>query len=96
MNRLIKILHVDASWKVLYILIRHGVLVKTAVSLKTALELLKKHKFDLIFSEPQSVAILDPQAPVDERTMCKLPFWNKFKKYHLMSSPSGVNFHHSF
>jgi len=89
MNNLIKILHVDSKWKVLYILIRDGVLVKTAVSLKTALELLKRHKFDLIFSEPQSLAILDPQAHVDERTMRKLPFWNKFQKNHWMNCTAG-------
>jgi hypothetical protein len=89
MNKLIKILHVDSSWKVLYILIRDGVLVKTAVSLKTALELLKIHKFDLIFSEPQSIAILDPQASVDEKTMRRLPFWNKFQNNHLMSCNAG-------
>lgn len=82
MKRLIKILHVDSSWQVLYILILNGALVKTAVSLKTALQLLKKQKFDLIFSEPQNIAILDPQAPpMDERTLRQLPFWNKNRKH---------------
>jgi hypothetical protein len=89
MKRLIKILHVDSSWKVLYILIRGGALVKTAVSLKTALQLLKKHKFDLIFSEPQNIAILDPQGPMDERTMQQLPFWSKDRKNHWINGFAG-------
>jgi hypothetical protein len=60
MNKLIKILHVDPSWKVIYILIRGGAQVKSAVSLETALLLLAKQKFDLILSEPQNIAIIHP------------------------------------
>ena len=91
MKKLIKILHVDASWKVLYILIRGGALVKTAVSIKTALTLLKKQKFDLILSEPQNIAILDPQATIDDETMKRLPFSEKSFKAPLnfVGCPSG-------
>jgi hypothetical protein len=77
MKKLIKILHVDPNWKVIYILIRGGALVKTAVSMEMALKLLAKLKFDLIISEPQNIAIMDPQATIDEDTMRRLPFWQK-------------------
>ena len=91
MTRLIKILHIDASWKVIYILIRGGALVKTAVSIKTALTLLKKQKFDLILSEPQNIAILDPQATIDDETMKRLPFWKEGRKnpWDLVGCPTG-------
>jgi hypothetical protein len=72
MNRLIKILHIDPSWKVIYILIHGGALVKTVVSLKTALRLLKKQKFDLILSEPQNIAIIDRETTLDEDTKRRL------------------------
>jgi hypothetical protein len=77
MKKLIKILHIDPTWKVIYILIRGGALVKTAVSLKTALLLLDKHKFDLILSEPQNIAILGSREEIDHETMNRLPFWKK-------------------
>lgn len=89
--KLIKILHIDTSWKILYILIRGGALVKTVVSIKTALTLLKNQKFDLILSEPQNIAILDPQATIDDKTMERLPFWKKGCKnpFDLVGCPSG-------
>jgi hypothetical protein len=74
MKKLIKILHIDLNWKVFYFLVHQGALVKTSVSTKTAVLLLKNQKFDLIFSEPQNIAILDPQASIDEETMKHLPF----------------------
>ena len=77
MEKLIKILHIDPNWKVIYVLIRGGALVKTVVSMKTALSLLANHKFDLILSEPQNIAIMDPQATIDEHIGERLPFWRK-------------------
>jgi hypothetical protein len=77
MEKLIKILHIDPNWKVIYVLIRGSALVKTVVSIKTALSLLANHKFDLILSEPQNIAIMDPQATLDENTLKRLPFWQK-------------------
>ena len=77
MTKLIKILHIDNSWKVIYILIRGGALVKTEVPTKTALTLLKKQRFDLILSEPQNIAILDPQTTIDDESMKRVPFWEK-------------------
>ncbi len=58
MGKLIKILHIDSNWQVIYILIRNGALVKTTVSMETAILLLKNQEFDLILSEPQNIAIL--------------------------------------
>ena len=66
MNKTIKILHVDMNWDVVYILIKDGMLVKSTVPLKTAVDLLKKVKFDLILSEPQNKAVLTPQAATDQ------------------------------
>jgi hypothetical protein len=65
-------LHVDPNWKVIYILIRGGALVKTAVSMEIALKLSAKLKFDLIISEPQNIAILDPRVTIDEDAMKRL------------------------
>jgi hypothetical protein len=76
MKKLIKILHVDPNWKVIYILIRGGALVKTAVSMDMALTLLAKLKFDLIISEPQNIAIMDPQTIIDKDTMRRLRYIN--------------------
>jgi hypothetical protein len=91
MNKLIKILHIDPTWKVIYILIRGGALVKTAVSLNTALMLMNKHKFDLILSEPQNIAILGSREPVDHETIKRLPFWKKGlkKPWALIDCPTG-------
>jgi hypothetical protein len=72
MKKLIKILHIDPSWKVMYFLIRGGVLIKSKVSLETALSLLSKQKFDLILSEPLNMAILTPQQPIEKEIMDSL------------------------
>jgi hypothetical protein len=65
MEKPIKILHIDLDWNVIYLLIRAGILIKTSVSLETAVSLLKKVRFDLIIDEPQHKAILTPQATSD-------------------------------
>jgi hypothetical protein len=61
MENPIKILHIDLNWKVTYLVIRKGILIKTPVFLETAIRMLKKIKFDLIIDEPQHKAILTPQ-----------------------------------
>jgi hypothetical protein len=58
----IRILHVDPDWQVTYILIREGSFIKSTVPLETALALVKKDHFDLILSEPQNIAILNPRS----------------------------------
>jgi hypothetical protein len=59
MNNLLKILHVNPSWEVVYILIGDGIFVKSNVPLEEAIPMLKNDNFDLILSEPQNIAILD-------------------------------------
>jgi len=61
----IKILHIDADYRVFYFIIRDKTLIKSTVALETALSLLKNEKFDLILSEPQNMAILTPQTNKD-------------------------------
>ena len=61
MKQPIKILHVDLDWKVIYILVRPGALIKSGISLETALDLLKNETFDLIISEPHHKAALHRQ-----------------------------------
>ena len=51
MGNPIKILHIDLNWKVVYLVIRTGLLIKTSVSLETAASLLKKVRFDLIIEQ---------------------------------------------
>ena len=66
MERPLKILHIDLNWNVIYLVIRAGILIKTPVSLETAVSLLKGVRFDLIIHEPQHKAILTPQATPDK------------------------------
>lgn len=65
MKKPIKIIHIDGNWKIVYIIIRAGGLIKSAVPLKAAIALLKKEKFDLIISEPHHKAVLTPQMAAD-------------------------------
>lgn len=65
MKKPIKIMHIDGNWKIVYIIIRAGGLIKSAVPLKSAIALLKKEKFDLIISEPHQKAVLTPRAAPD-------------------------------
>ena len=67
MNRLIKILHIDKNWKIIYILNYRGIIIKTKVSIETAIVLLSKQKFDLILTEPFNTAILTPQKPTENK-----------------------------
>ena len=64
MSRLIKILHIDPDYRINYFILRSRSSIRTSVSLKTAVALLKTEDFDLIISEPHNRAILKKQAPV--------------------------------
>jgi hypothetical protein len=75
MNKLIKILHIDSNWQVIYILIRDRAMVKTVVSLETAILLLKNQDFDLIVSEPHNSAILDHQEKIEAEIPEDLSVW---------------------
>jgi hypothetical protein len=61
MSKPIKILHVDPDYKATYFINRPGSLIRSPISLKKAVQLLKAEKFDLILSEPHNKAILNPQ-----------------------------------
>jgi shikimate kinase len=57
-KEIVKILHIDRNWKITYVIIRKGILMKSRVSLEATLAMVKKDLFDLILSEPQNLAIL--------------------------------------
>ncbi|MGC1402417.1 MAG: hypothetical protein WA974_05760 [Thermodesulfobacteriota bacterium] len=80
MDKLIKILHIDSNWQVVYILIRKGALVKTVVSLETAILLLKNQEFDLIVSEPQNLALLDHPKEIEKEIPEDLINWMNLQK----------------
>lgn len=64
MKELIKILHIDNDYRVVMILIRAGVLIKSTVSQESAVTMLNNDRFDLILSEPHNIAILTPQSVI--------------------------------
>ena len=66
MEEPIKIMHIDDDYKVIYILIREGTLIKSTVSLEAALTMLRNDQFDLILSEPHHIAILTPQQAINK------------------------------
>jgi hypothetical protein len=57
----IKVLHIDEEYRVVYVLIRDGALIKSPVQMETAIAMLNTEVFDLILFEPQNLAILTPQ-----------------------------------
>jgi hypothetical protein len=59
MEKTFKILHIDPKYDVIYCRIKKGAFIKSKVSLKAAISLLKNERFDLIISEPHHRAILD-------------------------------------
>ena len=56
----IKILHIHADYQVIYMIIFNGVRIKSPLSLEIALSMLENEKFDLIFFEPQNMAVFTP------------------------------------
>lgn len=64
-----RILYIDPSWKAMFILIRKGIMIKSIISLKTALSLLKKQNFDLLLADPLNMSILNPQESIKNRVM---------------------------
>jgi hypothetical protein len=69
METLRRILYIDPSWKVMYILIRGGVMIKSMISLETTLSLLKKQNFDLLLTDPLNMTILSSQESLKNRVM---------------------------
>jgi hypothetical protein len=58
MKKIVKILHIDPNWKITYLVIKKGILMKSYLSLEATLSMVKKDLFDLILCEPQKMAIL--------------------------------------
>jgi hypothetical protein len=56
----IKILHIHADYQVIYMIIFNGVRIKSPLSLEVALSMLENERFDLIFFEPQNMAVFTP------------------------------------
>lgn len=69
MERPRRILYIDPSWKAMYILIREGVMIKSMISLKTTLSLLRKQNFDLLLTDPLNMNVLNPQESIKNRVM---------------------------
>jgi hypothetical protein len=61
----IKILHIDADYRIIYRLFFDGVQIKSLLPLETALSMLRNDKFDFIFSEPQKIAVFTPRTASD-------------------------------
>jgi hypothetical protein len=69
MEKTRKILYIDKSWKVMYILIRGGVMIKSILSLEKTLSLLKKQNFDVLLADPLNMTILNPQESIKNRVI---------------------------
>jgi hypothetical protein len=84
----VKVLHIDGDYRVIYILIREGSLIKTLLPLERAISLLNTEEFVLILFEPQNLAILHPQEgiaqakPNLERVLSESnhSFWSDYEK----------------
>ena len=56
----IKILHIHADYQVIYMILFEGVRIKSPLPLEIALSMLENEEFDLIFFEPQNMAVFTP------------------------------------
>ncbi len=69
----VKIIHIDADYQVVYILIREGILIKSTVPLEAAITMLRNEHFDLILFEPGNKAILAPQTGQEQEYLLPVP-----------------------
>ena len=90
MEELRKILYIDSSWKVMYVLIRGGIMIKSVVSLKTALSLLTKQNFDLILTEPLNMAMLKPYESIQNRVMDILKILTNECSFEFLDSQTAM------
>lgn len=65
MKESIKILHIDACYRVGYTIIRDGGVMRSTLSMKTALTMLENETFDLILSEPQAMVVFTSKTTSD-------------------------------
>jgi hypothetical protein len=61
MSKPIRILLIDPDYQVSYFILGNGRFIHSSVPQKTAIDMLKREKFDLIISEPHHRALLSPQ-----------------------------------
>jgi hypothetical protein len=54
-------MHIDPDFKITYFIKHPGSMIRSFVPLNQAIQLLKTQKFDLILSEPHSMAIRELQ-----------------------------------
>jgi hypothetical protein len=54
------IFYLDQDYKVTYWIIRENVKISSQITIPQAIQLLKNYEFDLIISDPQKLAILNP------------------------------------
>lgn len=80
MDSLKEILHIDKDWRITYILIRKGSIIKSSVTMEIAIRMLEKITFDLVLSEPQNMAILTPE---NENT----GLWQEMLKFNEEGNP---------
>lgn len=72
MKEPMKILYINANFQVTYTIIRKGGVIRSAISLPTALAMLENETFDLILSEPQLMAVFTSKTiPDDLETILK-------------------------
>jgi hypothetical protein len=64
MDFTISILYIDPDYEVFYWMVGKGRKIISKISLAQALDLLKSTRFDLIVSDPQNMAILNPSTDV--------------------------------
>ena len=69
MERPRRILYIDPSWKAMYILMRGGIMIKSMISLKATLSLLRKQKFDLLLTDPLNMNIQNSQESLKNRVI---------------------------
>jgi hypothetical protein len=69
MERPRRILYIDPSWKAMYILIQGGIMIKSIITLKKTLSLLRKQNFDLLLADPLNMNVLNPQESIRSRVM---------------------------
>lgn len=58
-----KILHITTDHKVAYLIIRDGAMIRSTIPTNTAVDMLENEIFDLILSEPQSMAVITSKSP---------------------------------
>jgi len=58
---MIKILHIEKNYKMFYFLVKKGILIKSKITLKAAVSMIKKGLFDLVLFEPHHLAVINPK-----------------------------------